>query len=280
MKKLLLSAALCALLTSSAPAVAEDYTRATLEQRVEDRRVMKGFTLAERELLRKSERMISENYVTPEILFYNLGEELNIITTGEDSLGIAFSDTNIIMGRSPGLVEDALEYLPGDFPFEEYPDHYLVLLKNGYDYRNAFAEYEYNDEGNLNPLDKREQIPWDKNPMLSTTLHEIGHIYFEGLSGKEKQDLVDNFMAVDTMAQTFHESWAESLAGHACFHSQFYSIFSDGIFDEGLGLASEQFSDIFAYHILGHDYKQYDLFFGMKLEAVTNALERFRLSPE
>ncbi len=275
MKKLLAGVALCSLLGSSSPIFAGDNQLSRLEQLAQERTEMKGFTSAERSVLTESKRLIAERYVLPDLLFYNAGDDLiNVVETVND-FGITERDTLIVHGRSPGNVELSTQYLPEDFPVENYKGYYLILLRNGYEYRNFVAEYEYDDEGNLRPLDQRDQIPWDEDPMLSTTLHEIGHIYFESLSPEQKQELVDKFMAVDNITQAFNENPSENLMGHACFHSHFHSILSDGIFDCATGLASEQFSDIFAYHILGHDYKEFDLFFKMKLDAVVGALDKF-----
>jgi len=92
MKNYLLSTALASLLFVSTPSTLESTTYPNLEQRLENRRIMKGFTLAERETLNESRELISEKYILPDILFYNLGDKLNSIITTVDFFGISHTD--------------------------------------------------------------------------------------------------------------------------------------------------------------------------------------------
>jgi hypothetical protein len=122
-------------------------------------------------------------------------------------------------------------------------------------------------------------VPWDKDPMLSVTLHEIGHIYFGSLSEEEKQELVDKFKSIDTSVSLFYGD--TSLEGDPCYHAHFHSILYDsGPQDCAIDLANEQFADIFTYHILNHNYRENDLFFEMKLEKVIGTLQKFKSSSE
>ena len=282
MKKLLVSGVLAALLTVPISVGGSDTQGGrSLEQRVEERKTMVGFSHMGRRAIGESTNLVRDSgYELPNILFYNQGEELNVIRESKDILtGIVERDTMVTFGRSAGLVTENPEELPENFPIRAFQDTYLVLLKDEHKYRTALWEYEIDKNGKLKEMDSRESVPYDDNPMVSTVLHEIGHVYFRFLDDEERKNLVKLFMSMDQHNPSFSYypgGEPNYMQGHCCRHSHFHSIGGDEEDDCPMQLANEQFADIFAYLVIGHDYKKGDFFFQEKLRAVKKTMEQFR----
>jgi len=201
-------------------------------------------------------------------------QELGIIKEATDKINaryqaqkIIFIEDNSIIGagKSPGLCRKNQDNLPKDFDYDNFGNFYLVLL---HDYRSHEEDFEKEKD---KPLNKRWHVPCEI-PMLSTIIHEIGHIYYSLLTQEEKERLAKVFWEVD---KTLPEDMKKKLEGDASYYSYFYWISPEADLDTAVHFSNEQFAETFNYLVLGHDYMSKDKGFVKKLEAVKGAMKRF-----
>jgi hypothetical protein len=245
MKKTIGTLAL-ALGLSLIPGCARQKTSTKLEQRIPGQEIF-DFNKSETEMIASAIALVKRDYELPDIVVIRDKTRDRYALPGER-----------LNGEYCGLCVNHKNRLPGYFNYSKFGNHHLIFLR---------GQEEYLDL-------KKEK--WDENvshPLISTTIHETGHLFFSLLPEKEKQEVLRRFTEIDL-------SLAENVPGrphpgHPSHHSYRYRI-RQGMKPEEIRKAiEEQWVEIFVYKVLECRHQNSDLKFCLKAMEVGDDAQIF-----
>ncbi|MBT3416990.1 hypothetical protein HN706_00255 [Candidatus Woesearchaeota archaeon] len=207
-----------------------------------------------------AENKVSKKYYLPEIIYVE-NEYANKIS---DKLDLMF-------GKELQNIQTKENEM--DKPYEFKRGEYMIIMENFKRQElDSYLQSHYPDK-KIKPLDERFSVQ-DELSMVGKVIHNIGHTYYEELNQKSQIEIVAKFQSLDR--ETYKKN-NEKIYGHPSLLSYYSSIpFRKNIdINYALTNTSEQFAEIFTYHILNYDYKENDNLFNKKLEILKEKLELF-----
>jgi len=160
-------------------------------------------------------------------------------------------------GEYHGLCKNNKSALPGYFNYEKFGNYHLIFIKGMYDHERDSSE------------------DWDSkfpHPMTSTTIHELGHIYYGYLTEKDKQEITDFFTRIDL---SLVENVQGLHPGHASNYSYNKYLIRPGMTqEEREKAAEEQAVEFFVRKI--SDLENQDLKAFAKYKLVSEKMQRFK----
>ncbi len=209
-------------------------------------------------LLAESE--VSKKYYLPEIIYVE-----------EEYANKISNELDIILKKEFPNIETKENEV--DKPYKFKRGEYIIIL-DGFKKQelDSYLQNHYPDK-KIKPLDERFSVQ-DELPMVGKIIHNIGHTYFEELNEKRQIEILVKYQQID---RKIHTKNNEKIYGHPSLLSYYSSIPCRKNIDINYALtnASEQFAEIFTYHILNHNYKENDNLFQEKLEILKEKLELF-----
>ncbi|MBT6824310.1 hypothetical protein HOA59_02640 [archaeon] len=257
MKKIILSAILAATLTIPSKTNIENKLEPPIPQGIEH--IVGGFSKEGACAILIAENEVSEKYNLPDIIYI------------EEEYGEKISkEIDIVLGEQfPELTTNNVNEI--NKPYEYKYNEYMIILENiqkqGLD---SYLQTHYPDK-KIRPLDERFSVQ-DELPMVGNVIHNIGHTYFDMLDFEKQINILAKFQYIDSKTYKKND---EKIYGHPSLLSYYSKVpYSKNIGkDYALMNTSEQFAEIFTYHILDYNYKKNDDLFNKKLEILKESLE-------